>query len=50
MDAHNKTSKPCKPQLVSKRLLDQLRVRRRYVHYSLQIEQAPVHMLKTPTG
>jgi len=46
MDAHNKTSKPCKPRLVSKRLLDQLRERLRYMHYSLRTEQAYVHWVK----
>jgi site-specific recombinase XerD len=46
VDAHNKTSKPCKPQLVSKRLLDQLRERLRYMHYSLRTEQAYVHWVK----
>jgi len=46
MDAHNKTSKPCKPRLVSKRLLDQLRERLRYMHYSLRAEQAYVHWVK----
>jgi len=46
MDAHNKTSKPCKPRLASKRLLDQLRERLRYMHYSLRTEQAYVHWVK----
>jgi len=43
MDRHNNASKPCKPRLVSKRLLDQLRERLRYMHYSLRTEQAYVH-------
>jgi len=46
VDAHNKTSKPCKPRPVSKRLLDQLRERLRYMHYSLRTEQAYVHWVK----
>jgi integron integrase len=46
VDAHNKTSKPCKPRLVSKRLLDQLRERLRYMHYSLRTEQGYVHWVK----
>jgi hypothetical protein len=46
MGAHNKTSKPSKPQLVSKRLLDQLRERLRHMHGSLRTEQAYVHRVK----
>ena len=46
MDAHNKTSKPCTLRLVSKRLLDQLRERLRYMHYSLRTEQAYVYWVE----
>ncbi len=39
----NKTDKPRKPGLNSTRLLDQLRERRRYMHYSLRTEQNYVY-------
>jgi hypothetical protein len=39
----NKTDKPRKPALTSSRLLDQLRERLRYLHYSLRTEQNYVY-------
>jgi integron integrase len=47
MNSINKTHKPCKPAaappLRSPRLIDQLRERLRYLHYSLRTEQVYVH-------
>lgn len=42
----NQSAKPCKPALMSKRLLDQLRERIRYMHYSLRTEQAYVYWVR----
>jgi hypothetical protein len=38
--------KPCKPPLQSIRLLDQVRERIRYLHYSLNTEKLYVHCIK----
>jgi integron integrase len=46
MYSNNKSAKPCKPALMSKRLLDQLRERIRYMHYSLRTEQAYVYWVR----
>lgn len=40
------TASPPLPPLQSVRLLDQLRERIRYLHYSLRIEQAYVHWVR----
>ena len=40
MNRYNTSDKPAAPPLVSKRLLDQVRERIRYLHYSLQTEKA----------
>ena len=50
MNRHNKPSKPCKLALASKRLLDQLRERLRYMRYSLRTEQAYVHWVTVFVG
>lgn len=42
----NQSAKPCKPALMSKRLLDQLRERIRYMHYSLRTEEAYVYWVR----
>lgn len=42
----NKSAKPCKPAFMSKRLLDQLRERIRYMHYSLRTEEAYVYWVR----
>lgn len=44
----NKPPKPCTPPLLSTRLLDQLRERLRYMHYSLRTEEAYVYCLRPP--
>ena len=41
-----RTDKPCKQPLQSKRLLDQLRERLRYKHYSLRTEQVYVYWVR----
>lgn len=46
MYSYNKTDKPRKPALVSPRLLDQVRERFRYMHYSLQTEKAYVYWIR----
>ena len=40
MNRYNRSDKPAAPPLVSKRLLDQVRERIRYLHYSLKTEKA----------
>jgi len=42
----NKKPKPVKPPLLSTRLLDQLRERIRYLHYSLRTEQTDVYWVR----
>lgn len=42
----NKKPKPVKPPLLSTRLLDQLRERIRYLHYSLRTEQTYVYWVR----
>lgn len=46
MYSTNQSAKPCKPTLMSKRLLDQLRERIRYMHYSLRTEEAYVYWVR----
>ncbi|MBI4236848.1 MAG: integron integrase [Deltaproteobacteria bacterium] len=46
MYSANRAPKPCKTPLTSKRLLDQLRERIRYLHYSLRTEQAYVYWVR----
>lgn len=46
MYSTNQSTKPCKPALMSKRLLDQLRERIRYMHYSLRTEEAYVYWVR----
>lgn len=46
MYSTNQSAKPCKPALMSKRLLDQLRERIRYMHYSLRTEEAYVYWVR----
>jgi hypothetical protein len=43
MNSYNKAPKVGAPALQSTRLLDQLRERIRYLHYSLQTEKAYVY-------
>jgi len=43
MNRYNKPAKVAAPQLQSSRLLDQIRERIRYLHYSLQTEKAYLH-------
>jgi len=43
----NRTHKPCKPRLQSTRLLDQVRERIRYLHYSLKTEMAYTFWIRT---
>jgi integrase len=42
----NRSVKPCKPPLTATRLLDQVRERIRYLHYSLRTEQAYVRWIR----
>src|SRR5436190_18461742 len=46
MHSYNKAAKPCRPPLASIRLLDQVRERIRYLHYSLRTEQAYVRRVR----
>lgn len=46
MYSYNKTDKPRKPALVSTRLLDQVRERLRYMHYSLQTEKLYIYWIR----
>jgi len=46
MYSTNQSVKPCKPALMSKRLLDQLWERIRYMHYSLRTEEVYVYWLR----
>jgi len=46
MYSDNRSTKPCKPALTSGRLLDQVRERIRYLHYSLRTEQAYVRWVR----
>jgi integrase len=44
--SNNRSAKPCKPPLTATRLLDQVRGRIRYLHYSLRTEQAYVRWIR----
>jgi integrase len=46
MYSYNKLDKPCRPALSSSRILDQLRERLRYMHYSLQTEKSYVYWVR----
>lgn len=47
MNRHNKTEKVASaPPLVSKRLLDQVRERTRYLHYSFKTEKAYLYLAR----
>jgi integron integrase len=46
MYSYNKSDKPRKPPLTSVRLLDQVRERLRYLHYSLRTEKSYVYWIK----
>jgi len=46
MYRYNKTDKPRKPPLASVRILDQLRERLRYLHYSLQTEKSYAYWVR----
>ena len=46
MYSYNKPDKVCKPPLTSARILDQLRERLRYMHYSLQTEKSYVYWVR----
>ncbi|MFM2075295.1 MAG: hypothetical protein RJB34_1600 [Pseudomonadota bacterium] len=46
MYRYNKSEKVAAPPLVSKRLLDQVRERIRYLHYSLKTEKAYLYWVR----
>jgi len=46
MHCDNRSATPCKPILTSTRLLEQVRERIRYLHYSLRTEQAYVRWVR----
>jgi uncharacterized protein YfbU (UPF0304 family) len=46
MNRHNSPDKVAAPALQSTRLLDQVRERSRYLHYSLQTEKAYLHWVR----
>lgn len=46
MNSYNRSGKVAAPPLVSKRLLDQVRERIRYLHYSLKTEKSYLYLAK----